>query len=94
MVKEDSKSSHFYPSPLMIKETKYSSLWTLLLVTVYCLKFIYIRLIQKCSSETKVNFFGKHKLLEHVFGSRFYVFQRNLRCHSTVYFCYSTQKIF
>jgi len=56
-----------YPSPLTIDEFKYSSLGKLLRVTVYCIKFIYFKVINKCSKELKERVLKKYKILERVF---------------------------
>ena len=49
LVSEGQKDSTL--SPLGIDETKYSSLWRLLRITVICLKFIKKRVLNKCSQE-------------------------------------------
>ena len=49
-----------YPSPL---EFKYSSLQKLLLITVYCIKFIYFKVVSKCSKELTEKIFAKHGIL-------------------------------
>ena len=54
---------------LFITIDKHSSLQKLLRVMVYCLKFIYIKIIQKCNLETRVRIFRKHKLLEKIFAN-------------------------
>ena len=66
-VANDSGNFDSHLSLLTINETKYSSLRKLLCVTVYYVKFVYLRVIQKCKQETRVKIFSKYKLLEKVF---------------------------
>jgi len=69
VVQDGSQVYHDYPSPLTIDEFKYSSLRKLLRITVYCIKFIYIKVINKCSKELKERVLRKHKILEKVFNN-------------------------
>jgi len=59
-VANDSENTQFYPSTLMIDETKYSSLRKLPRVIVYCFKF---KIIQRCNFKTKVRIVRKHKVI-------------------------------
>ena len=36
---------------------------------VYCLKYIYLKVIQKCNVETRLKIFRKYRLLEKVFAN-------------------------
>ena len=47
VVNDGSQVHNDYPSPLTIDEFKYSSLRKLLRITVYCIKFIYIMVLNK-----------------------------------------------
>ena len=58
--------SHDYVSPLTIDESKYSSL---LRITVYCLKFIYVSVLNKCSTNLKEGVLRKYKVLGSVFNN-------------------------
>ena len=69
VVNDGSQVHNDYPSPLTIDEFKYSSLRKLLRITVYCIKFIYIMVLNKCSKELKERVLRKHKILEKVFNN-------------------------
>ena len=56
-----------FPSPFAMDEHKYSSLRKLLRISVYCLKFINLKVMSKCSTELKERVLSRHKLLERVF---------------------------
>ena len=57
-----------YLSPFEIDETKYSSFWKLLRITVLCLKFIKKRVLSKCSEALQDGILQKHVILKGVFG--------------------------
>ena len=65
VAQEDPKIN--YTSPFTMDEHKYSSLRKLLRISVYCLKFIDIKVMSRCSIGLKERLFGSHKLLERVF---------------------------
>ena len=55
------------PSPLTIDESRYSTLRKLLRVTVYCFKFIYAKVIIRCSTVTVERNFGKNTVMGNMF---------------------------
>ena len=68
-VREESKATNSdYLSPLTIDEHKCSSLRKLLRITVYCFKFIDVRVLSKCSTGLKEKALGKCKILKRVFN--------------------------
>jgi len=67
VVQDGSQVNDDYPSPLLMDEFRYVSLRKLLRITVYCIKFIYFKVVSKCSKKLTERIFAKHRILKKLF---------------------------